>query len=57
MGLQGISLQGWKMFYTHDVVSKITLNYLFILGNTYKPSKDISNQRIPQYGQDYNGIH
>ena len=57
MGLQGISLQRWKMFYTHAVVLKITLNYLFILDNRYKPFNDILNQRIPQYGQDYNGIH
>ena len=46
------------MFYTHAVVSNITLNYLFILRSTYTIIlNDKLNQRIPQYNQEYNDTH
>ena len=42
---------------TYVVELKITFNDLLTLGNTYTTLNDTLNQRIPQYYQDYNGIH
>ena len=42
---------------TYCVVSKITYNDLLTLGNTYTTLNDTLSQRIPQYYENYNGIH
>jgi len=41
----------------YAVLSKITFNDLLTLGNMYTTLNEALNQRIPQYYQDYNGIH
>ena len=41
----------------YAVLLKITFNDLLTLGIMYTTLNDTLNQRIPQYYQDYNGIH
>jgi hypothetical protein len=42
---------------TYCVVPKITFNDFLTLGNTYTTLNDTLSQRIPQYYENYNGIH